>query len=129
MIPNGMLKRALRKQLKSILKKQLGPDAMPSKSMIRKNVSQWLADVNRPIIQYRPLLAFIGFIDRPNDTVYGKDRLSFYARTRICAVLNGAYEMNVKPKDNWPMAYAVEDAPAVAGVSRTESLRRYAMGK
>ena len=22
-------------------------------------------------------------------------------------------------KDNWPMAYAVEDAPAVAGVSRT----------
>jgi hypothetical protein len=27
--------------------------------------------------------------------------------------------MNAKPKDTWPMAYAVEDAPAVAGVSRT----------
>jgi hypothetical protein len=64
-------------------------------------------------------LAFIGFIGQPNDTAYGKDRLSFYARTRTCAVLNGAYEMNAKPKDNWPMAYAVEDAPAVAGVSRT----------
>ena len=83
----------------------------------------------RPIIQYRPLLAFIGFIGRPNDTAYGKDRLSFYARIPICAVLNGAYEMNAKLKGNWPMAYAVDDTPAVAEFPGPKSLRRYAMGK
>ena len=43
--PEWNAQARIEEAIEKYFEKQLGPDAMPSKSMIRKNVSQWLADV------------------------------------------------------------------------------------